>query len=35
MFLSFSVKEVIGKNIDVKVILFEFIIFDLLQDMDY
>lgn len=35
MFLSFSVKEVIGKKIDVKVILFEFIIFDLLQDMDY
>lgn len=35
MFLSFSVKEVIGKKFDVKVILFEFIIFDLLQDMDY
>lgn len=35
MFLSFCVKEVIGKKIDVKVILFEFIIVDLLQDMDY
>lgn len=35
MFLSFSVKEAIGKKTDVKVTPFEPITVDLLQDTDY